>query len=161
MTNRYTPKTEQELAEEGLIPSKTICDVEVAEAVDKPSKAGNPMITLKLNVFDDTGAMRAIYDYIVPSTNFGERKLRHAADAFGLMEKYEAGTVWAEDFLNQMGKAEIGQSKPTDEYPLPKNIVTDYIGRAEATVMQDDSRKKPMKKAAKATSEDLGDSIPF
>ena len=59
---RYTPKTETELAQEGLIPSKTICDVEVAEAIDRPSKAGNPMITLKLNVFDETGAMRVIFD---------------------------------------------------------------------------------------------------
>lgn len=153
MTN-YKPKSEETLAKEGLFPSG-VFDCEVAEAIDRPSKSGNAMITLKLNVFDDQGAMRTIFDYIVPSTNFGERKLRHASDAFGLMEKYEAGTVWADDFTNQVGKIEVGMSKPTPDYPLPKNIVTDYIGREEATAMQEE---KPKKKAAK---EELDDSIPF
>jgi len=154
--SNYTPKTETQLAAEGLFP-KAIYDVEVAEAIDKPSKAGNPMITLKLNAFNDAGEMKTIFDYIVPSTNFGERKLRHAAAAFGLMDKYEDGTLWADDFANQMGKAEIGQSKPTDEYPLPKNIVTDYIGRDEAMVIQE--QKKPQPK--KSTKEELSDNIPF
>jgi hypothetical protein len=154
--SNYKPKTEEQLAQEGLIPSGTVCDCEVAEAIDKPSKAGNPMITLKLNVFDENGAMRVVFDYIVPSTNFGERKLRHASDAFGLMDKYEAGTVWADDFMHQMGKIEIGQSKPTPDYPMPKNIVTDYIGREEATEMQE--QKKTVKKSSKT---DIDDSIPF
>jgi|GEM_PF-6239553 len=157
---RYTPKTETEIAQEALIPSKTICDVEVAEAIDKPSKSGNEMITLKLNVFDADGDMRVVFDYIVPSTNFGERKLRHAADAFGLLEKYAEGTLWADDFVNKMGKAEIGQSKPTDEYPLPKNIITDYIGRAEATTMQDEKRKKAVKKTT-SLKDELSDDVPF
>lgn len=154
MTN-YKPKTEAQLAEEGLF-KPGVFDCEVAEAIDKPSKAGNPMVTLKLNVFDENGSLRSVYDYIVPSTNFGERKLRHAADAFGLLEKYEAGEIWADDFSNQMGKVEIGISKPTPDYPLPKNIVTDYIGREEATKMQDETPKKK-----KTTKEELSDDIPF
>lgn len=152
--SNYKPKSETQLAAEGLFPSG-IYDCEVAESIDRPSKAGNPMITLKLNVFDENGSMRTVYDCIVPSTNFGERKLRHASDAFGLMDKYEAGTIWADDFSNQMGKIEIGMSKPTPDYPLPKNIVTDYIGRDEATEMQE---KKPAKKAVK---EEIDDGIPF
>lgn len=148
---KYAPKSEETLAKEGLFPNG-IYDAEIAEATERVSKSGNDMIQLKLNVFDDQGSMRSVFDYIVPSSNFGERKLRHAADAFGLVDEYESGKLKGEDFSNKSGKVEIGQSKPTDDYPMPKNIVTDYIGRGEATVMQE--QKKSVK-------QELDDGIPF
>ena len=48
----YTPKSEEQLIREGLMPDGTY-DFEVVETDDKPSKAGNTMLTLKLHVFDD------------------------------------------------------------------------------------------------------------
>ena len=153
----YTPKTEEQLAKEGLLPNGTY-DIEVAETSDKPSKKGSEMITLKLNVFDREGAIKAVFDYIVPNTNFGERKLRHAADCFGLLDIYNSGNLKADDFLNKTGKAEIKQQEGNSDYPLPKNVVSDYIGRSGNAQIKANER---IKGKPKTTAETLSDDIPF
>ena len=137
----YTPKTEDQLAKEGLMPNG-VYDAEVVETSDKQSKKGNDMFTLKLRVFNDDGSSRFIYDYIVMGTNFGERKLRHAADACGLIDTYNAGSLTAGDFLNTSCKVEVAQQNGTPAYPTPKNIVSDYISREEAGFIKADAVKK-------------------
>jgi hypothetical protein len=153
---KYQPKSEKQFAEEGLFPPG-IYDVEVIEAIDRPSKAGKEMVTLKLVVFNDVGAQRTVFDYMTFGSNFGERKFRHAADCFGLIGLYETGDLSAADFQGKTGKAQIGQSKPTPQYPLPNNIIADYIGREEATVLQE----KQGRKIVVADKTDLDDGIPF
>ena len=124
----YTPKSEEELAKEGLLKEGTY-DFEVVETSDKQSKKGNDMYTLKLHVFDDGGDTRVLYDYIAIGNNFGERKLRHAADACGIIDIYETGKMIPADFLNKTGKVEVKQQEGTPDYPTPKNVVKDYVKR--------------------------------
>jgi len=149
----YTPKSEEELAREVLLPDGAY-DFEVVETSDKPSKNSNAMFTLKLRVFDTDGNSRTLFDYIVMSNPFGERKLRHAANACGLLETYNSGKLTAGDFLNTMGKILLKQQDGSADYPMPKNVVSDYIGREENV-------EAPRAKQKTVKEEDLGDDIPF
>lgn len=122
----YTPKTEEQLAKEGLLANGTY-DFKIASTSDKPSKKGNDMYTFKLHVYGDDGEGRIVYDYIALGNNFGERKLRHAADACGLIETYNTGNLKPSDFEGCGGKVQIKQQDESVDYPLPKNVVVDYI----------------------------------
>lgn len=152
----YTPKSEETLAKEGLLP-KGIYHAEVVETSDRPSKAGNPMTTLKLRVFDEDGNSRNIFDYIALGNNFGERKFRHAALACGLEDVYNFGDLKSDDFLNTMCRVEIKVQEGSPEFPLPKNVVNDYIER-ESDVQ---STKIVKKEEVKKLDDDLNDSVPF
>ena len=123
---RFTPKTDEQLAQEALL-LDGVYDFEIIDTSDKPSKKGNDMITLKICVFDKDREERYIFDYIAMGNSFGERKLRHAANACGLMNIYNTGKINAEDFLHKSGILKVAQRKGTPEYPLPKNIVADYL----------------------------------
>lgn len=123
----YTPKSESELAKEGLLPDGTY-DCEVIDTSDKPSKKGSDMYTLKLNVFGDEGGQH-VYDYMVIGNHYGERKLRHAADAFNLIPVYETGNLKASDFMGKSGKVIIAIQDGNAEFPNPKNMVKDYVGK--------------------------------
>lgn len=122
----YTPKTEQQLASEGLLP-EGIYDFEIVDTDDKQSKKGNDMYTLTLNVFDADGGTKQIRDYIALGSNFGERKLRHAADACGLIEIYNTGNLKPSDFQDRAGKVQIKQQDGSMDFPLSKNVVADYV----------------------------------
>ena len=122
----YTPKTEEQLAEESLLP-EGIYDFEIVGTDDRSSKKGNEMITLKLRVFDGSGGERHVFDYIAFGSSFGERKFRHAANTCGLLEVYNSGNLTALDFLRKSGRAKIKQQKGTEDFPKPKNVVADYI----------------------------------
>ena len=124
----YTPKTEEQLAEEALLADGTY-DFEVIGTSDKPSKKGNDMFTLNLCIFSHDGTQRFINDYIAMGNNFGERKLRRAAVACGLLDIYTSGSLQAYDFRNMSGKVLLKQQNGTDDYPLPKNVVGDYLPR--------------------------------
>ena len=141
----YTPKSEAQLADEGLTP-EGIYDYEIVEAEEKLSKAGNDMYVLKLYIFDQNGIRRPLTDYIALGSNFGERKLRHAADASGILDIYESGDLCADSFIGKCGKVVIAKQEGTVEYPNPKNVVKDYVKR----------EGQPAKKAV-----DLKDHIPF
>lgn len=133
----YVPKTEEQLAKEGLLEEGTY-DFEVIDTNDAPSKKGNDMFTLTLCVFDHDGGQRRIFDYIAMGSNFGERKLRHAADACGLIDAYMAGELKHYTFMGTTGKVLVKQRDGTSEYPSPRNVVADYLPRDDAHV--DDPR---------------------
>jgi hypothetical protein len=144
----YIPKTEEELARELLLPEGEY-DFEVIDALDKPSKKGNDMFTLKLQIFDSGGMPNYVWDYLVIGNNFGERKLRHVAISCGLAEIYSSGKLTAEDFVGKSGKAIIKIAPGNDQYPDPKNTVFDYLP------------PDGFKAKSEATDIDLNDSIPF
>lgn len=146
----YTPKTEDQLAKEGLL-SDSEYDFEVADTSDKPSKKGNDMYTLKLNVFNTDGEAKTVYDYIALGNNFGERKLRHAADACGLLEIYGTGNLKPSDFMGKTGKVLIKIQEGNVDFPMPKNVVVDYVKRGEPETMA----------TGALPSEVVDDDIPF
>jgi hypothetical protein len=147
----YTPKTEEQLAEETLLP-EGIYDFEVIDTDDRPSKKGNEMITLKLCVFDGDGGQRHIYDYMAFGNSFGERKFRHAAVACGLLDIYNSGNLQHYTFIGACGKVLLKKQNGTDDFPMPKNVVSDYVER-------DDSVSEST--TPKISKEIIDDDIPF
>lgn len=126
---KFQPKTERQIAEEGLMPKGTY-SFEVFEAADKVSKTGNDMIELRLRVFDAEGNSRGmVTDYLLEKLAY---KLRHAADACGILDKYESGEIAAADFSGKYGDLKIGiQSDKEGKYP-DKNVVADYVVKVKA-----------------------------
>ncbi|MGI0012333.1 MAG: hypothetical protein ACREBU_02660 [Nitrososphaera sp.] len=145
----YTPKTEEELDKEALLPEGSY-DFEVVSTSDRPSKSGNEMIALKLCVFGRDGSSHYVYDYIALGTNLGERKLRRAAVSCGLLDIYNSGKLTDRDFLNTAGKVFLKQKEGTVEFP-PKNIVTEYFPKFNP-VRKNDPRP---------SKEIIDDDVPF
>lgn len=120
---KFQPKTERELVEENLLP-KGVYDCEIARALDKVSKNSNEMIELSLQIFTDEGRTFFVTDYLLESMGL---KLYRAAEAFGLLDKYDAGMLIADDFIGRTGKCKVGiQSDKSGRYP-DKNVIIDYL----------------------------------
>lgn len=150
---KFDPKTDEETKNDKPFPvwPSGQYDFEIMNGVDKKSKAGNEMIELRVKIFNSEGEEKIVFDYLLESVAY---KLRHCAEACGLMEKYEKGELVGGDFDGCTGKLKLRVGKPTEEYPDPKNEVADYVvGTAAA------EPKPKYKKALGA--EDLDDSIPF
>ena len=149
---RFQPKTEHQIAEEGLMPDG-IYDFEVIEAEEAQSKRGNDMIVIKLRVFDADGTARNMTDYLMEAMAF---KLRHAAEVCGLLPDYEKGELYAGSFVGQTGKVKIGRDKPNGDYP-PRNAVKDYV-KPDAAVIPSGL---PAARANSGKAADPFDDIPF
>lgn len=120
---KFEPKSEKEVSNANLLPLGTY-DAEVGTAEDKVSAAGNEMIKLDLSVYDATGKTHFVYDYLLEALAY---KLRHAAEACGLLERYEAGNLEAEDFIGKTCKVKIKVQVDKDgKYP-DKNVIQDYV----------------------------------
>lgn len=116
-----------------------IYNFQVLDAINKPSQSsGNPMITLKLNVWDDNGKEYKITDYLVSQKNCAW-KIKHFCESVGLIKEYEDHKFDENLCLDKCGKAsivyQIGKEIPYDKlngkpigtrYP-DKNAVEDYV----------------------------------
>ena len=146
---RFQPQTEAEISEGSLLP-KGDYTFEVLEAVEKTSKAsGNDMIALKIGVHHNDSVF-GVFDYLVA----GEKtayKVRHFADAIGMIDQYEAGSLDASELVGKAGKCKIDTQAAQNGYAA-KNVVRDYIKRGESAVSS-----KPKSK----TDDDLNDPIPW
>ena len=97
---------------------------EVIEGEDKVSEAGNPMIELKIKVTNTYGMSRYVRDYLLEQRPI---KLRHAAEACGLLEEYEAGELVGADFIGKTGKLTLTIEKDKAHKFPDKNAVADYV----------------------------------
>jgi len=61
---KFTPRTQKELDVMSLLSPGTYV-FEVSKAEETVSKNGNPMIALDLKIFDDSGNVRKIKDWLV------------------------------------------------------------------------------------------------
>lgn len=119
----FKPKTEKELS---TIAPAGQYEFQVLEAEDRESKSGNPMIYLKLGVFNGDAMRWHISDYLVTAM---EAKLRHFADTTGLLARYESGQLAAQDCVGRAGRVKLGIEQDKDgKYP-DKNVVKDYVLR--------------------------------
>lgn len=119
---RFTPKTENELAQANLLPAG-VYQFEVVEAVDKVSKSGNDMIALLLKVFRDDGdSFVFVNDWIMEKIPY---KLAHFCAAAGITEKYESGVLDADDCVGVYGACKVA-IEPGGDFP-PKNVVKNYV----------------------------------
>ncbi|CAK0740994.1 DUF669 domain-containing protein [Gammaproteobacteria bacterium] len=120
----FTPQTEEELAEAGLL-AKGEYPFEILFAEDKRSKKGNAMIEIKLCVFTNDGKTRKLTDYLLSAMAY---KLRHFCDAVGLLPQYQNGSLCAADCGGRTGTCKVDIVPAKDGYP-PKNEVKDYLTR--------------------------------
>lgn len=153
---KFTPKSEEEIASMGLMEAG-LYKFTVLDAEDQVSKTGNEMIKLTLRVHGD-GAMHTVFDYLLEKMAF---KLRHFCEHSGLLKKYEAGDLAADDCLDKTGVCEIivqpGQEKyDGSKYP-DKNAVKDYCANHHANQSKD---AVPPTTGHPAFDDDLND-IPF
>lgn len=119
---KFTPKTEAELAEEGLFPAGTY-DFDILEAEDTYSKAsGKDMIKLKLKVYGPNGRTQQVWDYI---GEWALYKVSNLCKAIGLKDEYDAGELKAADMEGRSAKVKLAV-EPAGEWPA-KNTAKDYL----------------------------------
>jgi hypothetical protein len=96
----------------------------ILEAEEKQSAAGNLMIALSIEVSDARGNKTTVKDYLVAKR---AAKIRRAAYACGLGDRFNTGSMRDSDFIERRGRLRLGIEKDkTGEYP-DKNIVVDYL----------------------------------
>lgn len=119
----FKPCSEKEIADRKIW-AKAVYPFEILDAAEKVSQSGgNPMIELKMKVFGPDNSARVMTDYLVAKR---AEKLRHAAAACGLLDKYERGSLTDSDFRAKRGKLKLGVEKGKSGYP-DRNVVVDYL----------------------------------
>ena len=153
---KFAPKTEREIAEENLFP-KGEYDFEIVSGHDTISKSsGVEMIELKVRIFDEDGRSSWVTDYLLEKIAY---KLRHAAEACGLLADYENGVLEGESFTGKTGRCKVSiQVDKTGAY-ADKNGIQDYLVPKEGVAERTSAPAKRRQMAA--VGNDLGDDIPF
>ncbi len=131
---QFTPKTEKQIAEMNLWPigqysfevlPEVTLGGKVYSTSDTTSKAGNDMILLVVNVYNESGESKILIDYILESA---AAKLRNLCIACGMLDKYESGQVFASDFIGKKGELKLGIEKDKSGQYADKNKVANYVG---------------------------------
>ena len=125
---RFTPKTESELKESALLPEGEYT-FEILTAEDTQSKStGNDMLKLSLRIFENGGEnSQRVFDYLV-SIDSMIWKIRHFAEAIGMLPEYESGEMLAETLPGRTGKCKIVIQPASGQWDA-KNVVKDYLPR--------------------------------
>lgn len=119
---RFTPKTKDEIAMDGLFP-EGIYPFAVMKAEDTVSKAsGAPMIKLQLTVYGDGERQMTVFDYLLESQ---VKKLSEFCEVTSLTANYEAGTLEADDCDGKQGWLKLKIDKGNGDFG-PKNAVSFY-----------------------------------
>jgi hypothetical protein len=121
-TPAYTEDAAVEVARRTLLAPGRI-DAVIREAVERPSARGNDMIELTVAVPDGRGGERLLKDYLT-NTSLGALRLRHACEAVGALDRYDAGAISASDFPGHTVRVKIGVEKRRGY--APRNIIEDY-----------------------------------
>ena len=130
-TQAYTEAAAIEASRRTLLAPGWIDGAMIREAVERPSARGNDMIGLVIAVPDGRGGERLFKDYLT-STPLGALRLRHASEAVGALDRYNAGEISASDFPGHTVRVKIGVEKRRGY--APRNIIEDYAA-AEARVV--------------------------
>jgi hypothetical protein len=141
---RTNPKSDEELVD--------IWDIgqyqfEVANAEETTSKNGNEMIKLTIKVWDRLGKTRTIFDYLLESPLPAAAKLKAFCKITGLLEKYEAGNITADDCIGKGGILALGIETDDSGKYGPKNKINGY--------------KESLPEGAKTPEKPFDDDIPF
>jgi hypothetical protein len=115
--------SESEVIQRSLLPSR-VYPFEVVEAKEERSSAGNDMFHLQVNILLPGGNGKIVHDYLLPQRM---EKFRHAAQAMGLIEKFDTGILSADDFVGRRGKCKLGVERDREGYYPPKNVIADYL----------------------------------
>lgn len=152
---KFDPKSEKDIAEAGLWPVGEY-DFEVKDASEETSASGNDMIKLTLHVFNNDSERITVFDYLV-HTEKAAYKVRHFAEATGMLAQYERGELSSDECVFKTGRCKLGIKKDkAGQYP-DKNAVADYVKATGAvkTAAPAARAKQP------ASAGDFDDEIPF
>lgn len=133
-------------------------DFNVHDASEEVSEAGNEMVKLTIHVLNPEGQRRTVFDYLVNSDK-AQWKIRHFAEAVGMVAQYEAGEMETADIVGRMGRLKL-RIKPAQGQYATQNAVNDYIPLPKSALQPKQhhhvsSAKQP------TTARDLDDDIPF
>src|ERR1700739_2856565 len=143
---RVEPKTETEVAAAGLF-AKGKYPFEVLEAAEGQSKAGNDMIEMKVAIYDGD-KKRNVFDYLVSMDSMAY-KIRHFADAVGMLKDYEAGNLDADKLIGCSGECLVDIDPEKNGYPA-KNVIKDYVKSSDKAGVSASAPAAKPKAAAKA-----------
>jgi hypothetical protein len=153
----FTPKKENELTRR-LLPDG-VYNFEIMEGTDKISSEGNEMIELKIGIWDGDTIVSRVFDYLVEKVDY---KLRHAADACGLITQYETGSLTGPMFEGKTGKVKLGTQKDKNGKYADKNVIKDYIKRESIPAPADTSGMMPSERAIQNDkNRSAEDDLPF
>ncbi len=135
-------------------------DFEVHDACDEQSKAsGRDQIKLTLYVFNEDGNKRTVFDYLGCDEK-SAWKVRHFAEAVGLLDHYERGELDVNDIVGRTGRCRLRVKPESNGYPA-NNSVGDYVPQeAKEKSARPVARPSPAP-ARKLAPADLDDEIPF
>ena len=148
---KFTAQSEKEIAEAGMLPEGQY-PFEISQAEEKLSKAGNEMIVLTVRVYKPDGTFNLVTDYLMESMAY---KLRHCAEACGLVERYESGELDETLFVGKTGTLKLGIQKDKTGQYADRNSVKDYIVDGEKVSIP----KSPLQEVL--DEDDTDDDIPF
>lgn len=137
-------------------------DFEVYDASEETSAAGNEQIKLTLHVFNTEGARRTVFDYLVGTQGMAY-KIRHFAEATGIVAQYEKGNLMPSEIVQRTGRLKLRIKKGTNGYP-DQNAVQDYIKAGDRTSdikIPSAAYHKPASRGVKSPAGDIDDDIPF
>ena len=126
---RFVPKSADEVNTIGLL-KPGVYDFCVQAAEDKESNSGNEMIVVDLAIEDADGVVSVVRDYLV-ATDSMAYKIRHFAEATGLVGLYQKGNMPASALKDATGRCKIGVEPAKGEYRA-KNKVLDYVSPPSA-----------------------------
>jgi hypothetical protein len=129
----------------------------VYDASEETSAAGNEQIKLTLHVFNTEGKRRTVFDYLVSMESVAY-KIRHFAEATGIVAQYEKGDLMPSEIVQRTGRLKLRIKKGTNGYP-DQNAVQDYI-KAGERIHVPNVAPRPSSRVKSLASE-LDDEIPF
>ncbi len=150
----FTPKTEEELQMENLLP-EGIYPYQVIKSEDKVSQAGNQYTSITLKVWDKLGGEHLVF------TNMALVKLlKHFCDVNDMKSEYQSGNIHESMFLGKCGgrvcvSVEGEKPNPKGGMYKAKNIVKDYIPDTRPSGM------KPLPEAKGGFVDDSLEDLPF
>lgn len=109
---------------------------EILESDEQNDKNGDGMFKLKVKVYHPDGERsQNLFDYV--SGTWMEHKLRHLAEAAGLLSEYESGEIEAYQLVGKTGLCSIKiQKDKTGDYG-DKNVISDYVVDKKPTTLQE------------------------
>ena len=90
------------------------------------SKAGNQMLTVKIEIFGAKMASHHIYDYLLPEHRSMGYKLAQFMESISMGDQYTSGNLEVDTLTGKSGTAQIGTQEASGEWPA-KNVVKRYI----------------------------------
>lgn len=156
---RFSPKSEEELAESGNgkfepFPAGEY-DIEVVNAADDVSKNGVDQLKLSVAIYNSAGAKRQVFEYLSSSAK-AVWKIKEFADCVGMTDAYERGEMHPEDLVGRTGKARVIIERNA-QYG-DRNKVAAYLSRHPVASGMTFGPGKP---APARKHDDLNDDVPF